>query len=188
VTPERTPSPPRKLRADVQRNRDQIVSRTALLFAREGGEVPMETIAEHAHVGVGTLYRHFPDRPALTMAVAEHLYGQIAEVLQEAADQEPDPWQALTRMIRTWVQRRLAVRKPLDRWLLDARTGSEALTELHHRIVDLMGNTLAGAQAAGALREDVTFADVIRMVGLLALADQGAGLMVEIMIDGLRAR
>ncbi len=182
------PPPPRKLRADVQRNRDQIVSQTALLFAREGGEVPMETIAEHARVGVGTLYRHFPDRPALTLAVAEHLYGQIADVLQEAADREPDPWQALTLMIRTWVQRRLAVRKPLDRWLLEAQQGSEPLTELHHRIVDVLGGTVTAAQASGAMRSDVTFQDVIRLVGLLALADQGAGILVEIMIDGLRAR
>lgn len=184
--PVASTSKPRQPRADAQRNRDQIVTRTAALFARRGADVPMEEIAQHAGVGVGTLYRHFPDRPALTLAVSLYLYEQIAELVQRSSEDEPDPWHALTRVIRGWVTLRLAVRKPLDQWLVEARRANPRLRELHDLIEGVLRRTLAEAQAAGTLRADVRLTDVVRLIGLLILAEEGADRLTEIAIDGLR--
>jgi AcrR family transcriptional regulator len=181
-----TTSPARKPRSDGQRNREQIVSRTAALFHQRGVEVPMEEIAAYAGVGTGTLYRHFPDRAALTAAVAGYLYEQVAGLVERTARDVPDPWQALTTVIRGWVGLRLAVRKPLDRWLVEARQASPRLREQHELIAGFLDRAVAGAQAAGTLRPDVTRNDLIRLIGLLADAEDRAGQLTEIVIDGLR--
>ncbi len=176
----------RKPRSDGQRNREQIVTRTAALFHQRGTEVPMEEIAEHAGVGTGTLYRHFPDRAALTAAVAGHLYDQIAGLVEQTAQDAPDAWSALTTVIRGWVDSRLAVRKPLDRWLVEARRASPRLREQHQLIVSFLDRSVAAAQAAGMLRPDVTRNDLIRLIGLLVGAEDRAEQLTEIVIDGLR--
>ena len=68
------------LRADARRNRDQIVAAAKQWFAVQGPDVPMEEIARAAGVGVGTLYRRFPDREALIRAVVrESLTISVAE-------------------------------------------------------------------------------------------------------------
>ncbi|WP_045879959.1 helix-turn-helix domain-containing protein [Pseudofrankia sp. DC12] len=61
--------PETRLRADARRNRDRIIATAKLAFADDGPDVPMEEIARLAGVGVGTLYRRFPDREALVLAV-----------------------------------------------------------------------------------------------------------------------
>ena len=146
----------------------------------------MEEIAEHAGVGTGTLYRHFPDRGALTAAVAGHLYDQIAGLVEQTAQDAPDAWSALTTVIRGWVDSRLAVRKPLDRWLVEARRASPRLREQHQLIVSFLDRSVAAAQAAGTLRPDVTRNDLIRLIGLLVGAEDRAEQLTEIVIDGLR--
>src|SRR4051794_28413673 len=62
------PTADRPLRADARRNRDKLLSAATEAFATEGQDVPLETIAERAGVGIGTLYRHFPNRDALVVA------------------------------------------------------------------------------------------------------------------------
>lgn len=176
----------RRIRSDSQRNREQIITRTAGLFAERGVDVPMEEIAEHAGVGVGTLYRHFPDRADLTAGVAQYLYEQIADLVEQSAANEPDAWHVLTRVIRGWVTLRLAVRKPLDEWLVEAREASPRIRELHDLIASTLDRTVIEAQAAATLRADVTRNDLIRLIGLLVQYGEGAGLLTEVVIDGLR--
>src|SRR5690349_12269794 len=58
----------RPLRADAQRNREKLLAAAAEAFAEEGDGVALETVAARAGVGIGTLYRHFPNRDALIVA------------------------------------------------------------------------------------------------------------------------
>src|SRR3954453_1822159 len=69
----------RPLRADAQRNRDQILSAAARAFSRCGLEATLEAIAKDAGVGIGTLYRHFPSREALVEAVYRDGLGRLCE-------------------------------------------------------------------------------------------------------------
>src|SRR5881227_3330880 len=90
-----TADPDTTLRADARRNRDQILAAARSIFAAQGPEVPMEEIARAAGVGVGTLYRRFPDRDALIRAVAVENFERVLTDARAAAKEEPSAWLAL---------------------------------------------------------------------------------------------
>ena len=73
------PGPERPLRADAVRNRDKLLDVAVRAFTEDGVDVPLETIANRAGVGVGTLYRHFPNRNALVQAVYRHEVERLCE-------------------------------------------------------------------------------------------------------------
>ena len=75
----------RPLRADARRNRDALLAAAVEAFARDGADVPLETIAAQAGVGVGTLYRNFPDRNALVEAAYRHEVEALCERVPAAA-------------------------------------------------------------------------------------------------------
>ena len=85
------------LRADARRNREQIIVAARGVFAERGFDVPMDEIARAAKVGVGTLYRRFPDRDALMRAVATDSLTRVLDEARRAAAEEPSAWQALVR-------------------------------------------------------------------------------------------
>jgi AcrR family transcriptional regulator len=84
-------TPPPTLRVDAERNRQRIVSAAREVFAERGLDVPMEEIAKHAGVGVGTLYRRYPTRAELIAAAFEAKMTAYAEAAREALA-NPDPW------------------------------------------------------------------------------------------------
>src|SRR5467141_1047333 len=90
----------RPMRADARRNYEKVLTAAREAFA-EGGESPsLEEIARRAGVGIGTLYRNFPNRQALL----EALYvGEVEDVCRVAAelDDAGDPWEALS----SWFER-----------------------------------------------------------------------------------
>ena len=80
----------RPLRADAQRNRTRILDAAEVVFAAEGIEVPVDTIAEKAGVGVGTLYRHFPTKEKLCEAILlERLAGLTEDARAQADAADP---------------------------------------------------------------------------------------------------
>ena len=88
----------RPRRADAERNRSRILAAASELFAQRGLDASMPELAERAGVGVGTLYRAFPDKDHLLGAVmAERLRWLAGEI--EAAIAAPDPWAAFTDVI-----------------------------------------------------------------------------------------
>ena len=91
------PMPPiaeKPLRADALRNRERIVASGRELFASRGAEAQMDEIAAHAGVGIGTLYRHFPDKQALLTAMARERFAEFSEIAAEA-EQIVDPFESL---------------------------------------------------------------------------------------------
>jgi AcrR family transcriptional regulator len=89
------PSPASKdgggLRVDAERNRQRILATAREMFAEHGLDVPMEDLARRAEVGVGTLYRRYPTRTDLIVAVFENKMRDYAEAAREALT-DPDPW------------------------------------------------------------------------------------------------
>ena len=102
-----TTGPKSGLRADARRNRDQILAAAREVFTAQGPEVPMEEIARAAGVGVGTLYRRFPDRESLIRAVAQESFTQVIDDARAACAEEATGWAALERLVRR--SRRLQV-------------------------------------------------------------------------------
>ena len=73
----------RPLRADAQRNREKLLAAATEAFAAEGEDVALESVAARAGLGIGTLYRHFPNRDALVVAAYRH---EVDALCAAAAD------------------------------------------------------------------------------------------------------
>lgn len=182
------------MRADAQRNRDQIVAAAQTLFLEEGVDVPMEEIARRAGVGVGTLYRRFPDRDALLQATAHDSLRRLAEMAEAAWDQEPDSWAALCRFLRGCAELRLgAMSSAIEPHLHQSIRAAPELTEIRQKVIDLIDRMTAGAQAEGALRPDIGSGDVATLMTVQVYTPphmsngQATRRVVEIMLDGLRS-
>jgi AcrR family transcriptional regulator len=190
-TPEvATPFPARPKRADARRNYEKVLAAAREAFAEGGESTALEEIARRAGVGIGTLYRHFPNRQALL----EALYvGEVEEVCSSAALLEDgDPWEAL----RGWLERFIAyvgTKKALLGELHNYLEPDASLFQLCRTSLFEAGEPLLErAQAAGVVRPDVTIGDVIQLVVGIAkipTADPAqTKQLLGIALDGLRYR
>jgi AcrR family transcriptional regulator len=182
-----------KLRADARRNRVQLVDAAAALFAERGPDVPMEEIARRAGVGVGTLYRRFPDREALVRAVALESFHHA-----RAAVGEPDGWSGVTRFVRSSVAD-LRLATWLSMWF--ARTWADLRLdpeqqELRVELLGLLDELVRRAQREGSMRPEVAAGDLAVLLALVlrplpgalaAATDRLVERYVAVVLDGLRA-
>ncbi|QRP45233.1 TetR/AcrR family transcriptional regulator [Amycolatopsis sp. FDAARGOS 1241] len=186
------------LRADARRNRDQIIAAARTIFAEYGPEVPMEEIARAAGVGVGTLYRRFPDREALIRAVAVDNFSRVLDDARQAAAEEPTAWQALVRLIYQSVELHLSVQLAMvSKKALEILKEDPAIAALRESLLSELEVLVRGAQREGTLRPDVAEGDVAMLFALLLrqlessspeIAQMSTARSITIMIDGLRAR
>ena len=94
-------NPNRPMRADARRNRARILQAARELFASEQPDVQIDDVAHRAGVGVGTVYRHFPDKEALMGELVRERFGIFNERLREAlADEHAQPFTALADALR----------------------------------------------------------------------------------------
>ncbi|MEU6411318.1 helix-turn-helix domain-containing protein [Microbispora sp. NPDC046933] len=182
------------LRADARRNRDLIVAAAQELFLEQGVDVPLEEVARRAGVGVGTLYRRFPDRDALLRAVGEESLRRLVDLAETAWREEPDAWHALCRFLRGSVALRLGVLPAkLEPHLHQRMRVGADLHEMRQRVITAVLRMIERAQADGALRTDIGPGDIAVLMTLNvytppALPGEPAmARVVEIMLNGLRA-
>jgi AcrR family transcriptional regulator len=185
---------PTGLRADARRNRDRIVAAAQDLFLEEGVDVPMEDIARRAGVGVGTLYRRFPDREALLRAVAEESLRRLVDAAESALREEADAWLALRRFLRACSALRLGeLPAKLEPHLHQKIRTGQHLHQMRQRVIDCVLDMTERAQADGSLRDDIGPGDIAMLMTLNVYTpagapnDQAMARVVEIMLDGLRA-
>jgi AcrR family transcriptional regulator len=164
----------RPLRADAERNRQRIVDAAKSLFAERGVEVSVEDIAAAAEVGIGTFYRRFPDRESLIEAVFATKLERATQSARELLEIE-DPWDAFRAFVMN-VARMHARDRGLNDVLLSSDLGRERVAAFRETIQPLAGQLLERAQAAGALREDVTLFDI-------AMIHQAVGAIADITRD-----
>jgi AcrR family transcriptional regulator len=159
----------RPLRADARRNRERLLQTAKAAFAEEGLAVSLDEIARRAGVGPGTLYRHFPTKESLFEAVVhERLRGLLDHA--RALGEDPDPGAALFAFVE-----RLFGEGTAKRDLVDALAGArvEVRTAVAATAGDLrgaIGRLLDRAQAAGAVRPDLTIADLMALLSGLFFA------------------
>ena len=184
----------RVLRKDAERNRQRILTAARELFAERGLSVTLNDIAHHADVGVGTIYRRFPDKALLIDELFDQQLEEIVDLLQ-AAIRDPDPWHGLTEFLERVLERQ-AKDRGLKQILLGARGAPERITKTRSRLHPLAAELVEGARAAGAVRPDCETQDfgVLQlMVG--AVIDAGRDVAPDlwrrylaIMLQGLRAQ
>ncbi len=193
-----TADPETTLRADARRNRDQILAAAKGIFAVSGPEVPMEEIARAAGVGVGTLYRRFPDRDALIRAVAVDNFERVLVDAKAIAAEESSSWNALVLMLRQSIELQLSVQLAMvSHRALAILKGDPEVRKLRDEILIVLEGFVRGAQAEGELRSDVGAGDIAILFATMlrqmraksdAVARMAATRCVGIMIDGLSAR
>ena len=179
---------PRPLRADAVRNRARILEAAETVFAAEGIEVPVDLIAEKAGVGVGTLYRHFPTKEKLCEAILLERLTELTADAQALADAD-DPVAAFFGFLEHIVEEGAAKRDLLVAVMGASVAFEEAAAEVKEGLRAAVDVLLERAQAAGAVRPDVTAAAVMALVGATCHAAHGAAPsqdLLAIVCDGLR--
>jgi AcrR family transcriptional regulator len=160
------------LRADAQRNLDRVLVAASECFAERGVDASADEIARRAGVGHGTVFRRFPTKDALIVAVVAMQMHAVAETA-EAALAEPDAGAAFAGFVRD-----AADAYTRNRALLDALDLCVETPEFE-ALVGAVRALVARAQEAGALRRDVTADDVLALVPI-------ASRFPEVVLDGLR--
>jgi AcrR family transcriptional regulator len=191
---KRDAAPPRarRARADVARNLDALLQAAKTVFAQTGVDAPVRDIAEQAGVGVGTLYRHFPQRADLIAAVFQREIDACADAAPILAAEHP-PFEALAQ----WLQR-FAAFIGTKRGLATAlHSGDPAFDRLRPqfdlRLRPAFQLVFDAAVAARQIRSDIDGNDILSAVASLCMANEGYGSgpghakrMVALLIDGLR--
>lgn len=188
-------STPTTLRADAHRNREQILGAATRVFAEQGPEAPLEEIARAAGVGIGTLYRRFPDREALILAVRRQALESLLGEIRRSAAEEPRAWDALVRSMSYSRELRLSLRltRPLAAPLAQRIRTDPGMQDLRRRLVAEMEGLVAAAQQEGTLRPDVGAGDVVQLFALVYragdrpddVADLAAARALAVILDGL---
>ena len=183
-----------ELRADAFRNRAAIVEAAGEMFAADGMDVPLDDIARRAGVGNATLYRRFPTRGDLVVAVfAERMAEHLGAV--EAGLADPDPWNGFASYIRTAAAMQARDLGIADLVTMDVSVAAE-IERLRSRAFDGLVELVVRARSAGALRADFTTEDVVILLmanaGLVERAHgvtaEASARLIHILLDGFRAQ
>ena len=180
----------RRVRADAQRSIDALLQAALAVFATSGVDAPVREIAEKAGVGIGTLYRHFPQRADLVAAVFRREIDACADAAPILAA-EHAPGEALAQ----WVQRYAAFIATKRGLATALHSGDPAFDTLpayfKKRLVPALRTLLEAAAATGEVRADVDADDLLLAVASLCMQTHGEGpdyarRMVALLVDGLR--
>ena len=181
---------PRRLRADAQRNIDSLLEAARAVFGTSGVDAPAKEIADLAGVGVGTLYRHFPQRSDLVRAVFQREVDACADAAP-ALTAAHEPGVALAKWLHRYTEF-LATKRGLATAL---HSGDPAFDALPGYFMEHLGpalaSLLAAAAASGEIRAGASAQEILYAVGSLCLPATTDPVaysqrMVGLIIDGLR--
>jgi len=181
------PAPSRPLRADAVRNRRALLDAALAAFQRGGVTASLDDIAKAAGVGAGTLYRHFPSRDDLVLAVIDDGLLSLAERGEGLLD-AADPVAALADWLDAFVAQ-AGLFEGLARTLVNPEAGDDTTCKRSKRAGAAL---LDRAVTAGRLRDDVSSADLLDVAAAIAwLGDQGRddaqrSRLLTLVIDGMR--
>jgi AcrR family transcriptional regulator len=181
---------PRK-RADARRNEQALLDAAAAVFVTSGVDAPVREIAAAAGVGMGTIYRHFPTRADLIVAVYRHQVEACAEAGPALLASSATPYAALAQWIRLFVDF-LVTKHGLAAVLQSDDAGFEALHAYFlDRLVPVCTELLTAAADSGEIGAGMEAVGLMRGVGNLCVGSDSpsydARRMVELLIAGLRA-
>jgi AcrR family transcriptional regulator len=181
------------MRADAARNRRQLTTAAAELFAERGVDVPLDEIARRAGVSIGTLYNHFPNRGALLDAVLPD-WGAEIDRLARAALADADPWHGFASFMEGLFD--LQARNPsMNDAIARTPVGPVDVASECGRTGGVLETVVNRARAAGVLRPDFAASDLATMIGamskVIAMANGDDGVWrryLGFMLDGLRSQ
>lgn len=177
-------------RADAARNRSAVLQAADAVFVQQGVSASTEEIARRAGVGIGTVFRHFPTKEGLLKAVYEdrlHHLAARAETIG-TGDAAPDWFRAFFTDVVSTSAEKLILADALG----DLRVDVDP--EVNARLRAAVGALLDRAQAAGLVRRDLSFDDLIALMIAAGRAGQSSpdertrAHVVDVILDGLEPR
>jgi AcrR family transcriptional regulator len=183
------PATPRK-RADARRNEQTLLAAAAAVFVASGVDAPVRDIATAAGVGMGTIYRHFPTRADLIIAVYRHQVEACADAGPALLASASTPHAALAQWVEKFVDF-LVTKHGLAAALSDSARFQALHAWFLDRLVPVCAQLLDAAAAAGEIRPDMDAYGLMRGIGSLCAGGEGdsrydARRMVGLLIAGLR--
>jgi len=185
-----TPPTSRPLRADARRNREAIVAAADDLFRSDGMALQMEEVAQRAGLGVGTVYRHFPTKEALTVELVQCRMGTTIARAEESM-QACDPATAVRRFIHdlaAMMDEDMGLRESFQVQVVADSKLDECVyyrQDLHERKMAIMER----AQEAGVVRGDLALEDFDALMcgmGQAIVAGGNPALMADVLLEGMR--
>jgi len=175
-------------RSDARQNRERVLAAARDAFGESPG-ASLTAIAKRAGVGIGTLYRHFPTREALIVALYDHDIRELIDLAPELVAKHP-PLTALRRWfaeVARYGRRKFGVAE-----VIHAATGGGLDAEHYAPFVAAIGTLLAAGAADGSLKPDLDPEDVLLQLSVLWRIDPAGGAaradrILALIVDGLRA-
>ncbi|MDH6575213.1 TetR/AcrR family transcriptional regulator [Kitasatospora sp. MAP5-34] len=183
--------PARSKRADALRNQQTLLDAAAAVFVTSGVDAPIREIAARAGVGMGTIYRHFPTRADLVVAVYRHQVEACAEAGPSLLAGAGSPFAALRQWADLFVDF-LVTKHGLANAMQSDSSGFEALhTYFLDRLVPVCAQLLDAAVDAGEIRPGTQAYELMRGIGNLCVGRDGdprydPRRLVEVLLRGLR--
>lgn len=185
MSPDHQARPVRRRRADAERNREAVLSAAGRLFDERGPDVPLDDIAKTAGVANATLYRHFPTRADLLVAVYADEVAALDRHAQELAGSD-DPDLALTQWLRAFADH-VATKRELAHAVPDdaGRERGAQFASWHATMHSAAERLLDRARTAGVARADLTTADLLTLVSAIAQTGR-TGERLQALLDLIR--
>lgn len=184
----------RQLRADARRNRERILEAAKAVFGEEGADAQMDDVARRAGVGVGTVYRHFPNKDVLMGELVTEKFKGFTEAAQDALAVE-DGWEGFSDLLHRTAEH-MAENVALQDALRTTGKAFEYAEPARLELNDVIDKLVKRAQRQGTMRKDFR-ADELGMLmgglcasmsGPLPAEQQNWQRHLEILLDGLRAK
>lgn len=184
----------RPLRRDAALNREKILRAAREVFGQHGLGVTLDDVARHAGVGVGTVYRRFPDKETLVRALFEQDLG-IRQASAERALAHPDAWEGFVDFLME-MSADLAENRGLQEVIMLGSHSSEPIETVRGGMLPFLEALISRAQESGDLRAEITPSDVPVVVQMLSAASQFTQgkrpeiwhRYFEIVLNGIRQR
>ncbi|MER6526169.1 TetR/AcrR family transcriptional regulator [Streptomyces sp. NPDC001508] len=180
------------VRADAQRNAERVLAAARRAVAAHGLEVSFHEIAREAGVGVGTVYRRYPEREQLMAAVLRDILGELTATARRALEAE-GAWDGFVLLFGD-----LTLRSAQNAGLSSSlgQHGGPAIAAQRRQLLDLARLVVERAQGAGSLRRDLTWQDVLQLTQAATASGCALGLepaparsrqtTLAVLLDGLR--
>ncbi|MFF8956498.1 TetR/AcrR family transcriptional regulator [Streptomyces sp. NPDC014894] len=159
----------RPMRADARRNYERLLTEARAVFAARGTDASLEEIARRSGVGIGTLYRHFPNRQAVMNAVFQDAVDALLDRSDELARSER-PCRALIEWLRALITHASEYRGLSGALMSASQDESSALSQCCVPLYEAGDRLLGRARESGAVRGDVSVGDLMQLTNAIALA------------------
>jgi AcrR family transcriptional regulator len=182
----------RPLRRDAERNRQRILAAAAEVFTERGLDATLDEVARAAGVGVGTVYRRFPDKDSLVSELFRDRIDALVTVAEEACE-AADPWRGLVDFLE-YIASAMAGDQGLRQLMMFGTYDRDQVCYARDRMRPVMTRLVERAQASGDLRPDFQATDVKMIAFMLAsIAEYAAAVIPQVwrrylamLVDGLR--